>query len=192
MKLFCIKDNKKKITGKEPSPKGLGFCAHTEKINTKKKGRDGNDWIVKKTKTSKRWFRLPKNKKTKKKVMISNELKDETDIIIWEKQNLKDKFTKIKSGKISLHKNGWFSMIYEKKNYIGRIYFSLSDLEQRSISIEDVKIEEKSNILSFVYNGEWEDWENNKIIKVKKYYKIKFNSEDSFNIVKEIVNKFIN
>jgi hypothetical protein len=42
MKTVC------KNTGKEPSPKGLGYCAKFEKIGTKKKGRDGNIWIIQK------------------------------------------------------------------------------------------------------------------------------------------------
>ena len=81
-------------------------------------------------------------------------------------------------------------MIYRKKNYVGRIHFSLTDLDQGDISIKNLKLEENKNILSFIYNGEWEDWENNKTIKVKNCYKIKFNSDASFNIVKNIVNKY--
>lgn len=39
-------NNSGTYTGKEPSPKGLGYCARFEKIGTKKKGKDGNMWIV--------------------------------------------------------------------------------------------------------------------------------------------------
>jgi hypothetical protein len=52
----CKNDKVKKYTGNEPSPKGSGYCAHAEKVNTKKKGKDGNTWIVKKISNgSKRW-----------------------------------------------------------------------------------------------------------------------------------------
>jgi hypothetical protein len=44
----CINDVNKSYTGDEPSPKGLGYCAHAEKIGTIKKGKDGNMWIIKK------------------------------------------------------------------------------------------------------------------------------------------------
>lgn len=30
----CKNDNKRTYKGTEPSPKGLGYCAHAEKINT--------------------------------------------------------------------------------------------------------------------------------------------------------------
>ena len=33
----------------EPSPKGLGYCAHGMKEGDKKKGKDGNMWIIKKS-----------------------------------------------------------------------------------------------------------------------------------------------
>ena len=54
----CKNDPKKSYKGTEPSPKGLGYCAHSEKVGTKKKGKDGNMWIIKKVKNgSKRWMK---------------------------------------------------------------------------------------------------------------------------------------
>lgn len=29
---LCIKDSKKHYKGNEPSPKGLGYCAHSKKL----------------------------------------------------------------------------------------------------------------------------------------------------------------
>jgi hypothetical protein len=43
----CKNNSKKSYKGNEPSPKGLGFCASSEKDGTKMKGRDGNIWIKK-------------------------------------------------------------------------------------------------------------------------------------------------
>jgi hypothetical protein len=52
----CKNDPSKKYKGTEPSPKGLGWCAHAEKEDKVRKGKDGNQWIVKKVKNcSKRW-----------------------------------------------------------------------------------------------------------------------------------------
>ena len=56
----------------EPSPKGLGYCAHGMKEGDKKKGKDGKMWIIKKVKNgSLRWQKIidkkSKNKKTKNK-----------------------------------------------------------------------------------------------------------------------------
>jgi len=47
---ICKNDSTKSYKGTELSPKGLGWCSHSEKINKKRKGKDGNEWVVKKTK----------------------------------------------------------------------------------------------------------------------------------------------
>lgn len=44
---ICKNNSKKTYKGNEPSPKGLGFCASSEKEGTKMKGLDGNIWIKK-------------------------------------------------------------------------------------------------------------------------------------------------
>lgn len=41
----CKNDSSRIYIGTEPSPKGLGYCAHTMNINSKKRGLDGNIWI---------------------------------------------------------------------------------------------------------------------------------------------------
>ena len=43
---YCKNDHKKSYKGDEPSPKGLGYCAHSENIGTIKNGKDGNKWII--------------------------------------------------------------------------------------------------------------------------------------------------
>ena len=54
----CIDDPSRSYTGKEPSPKGLGYCAHTHSVGTTKKGNDGNTWTVETTyKGTKRWVK---------------------------------------------------------------------------------------------------------------------------------------
>ena len=55
---ICKNNPKKKYTGQEPSPKGLGFCASGEKEGTKMKGKDGNLWIKK----NGRWIKKIDNK----------------------------------------------------------------------------------------------------------------------------------
>lgn len=64
----CKNDPKKNYKGDEPSPKGLGWCAHSENEGTIKKGKDGKNWIIQKTSIgSKKWLRI------KNKVEIKNE-----------------------------------------------------------------------------------------------------------------------
>jgi hypothetical protein len=54
----CIDDPSRSYTGKEPSPKGLGYCAHTHSVGTTKTGNDGNTWTVETTyKGTKRWVK---------------------------------------------------------------------------------------------------------------------------------------
>ena len=61
----CINDPKKSYKGTEPSPKGLGYCAHSEEIGSERKGRDGNLWVVKKVGKSKRWMKVSTKKSIK-------------------------------------------------------------------------------------------------------------------------------
>ncbi len=66
----CIDDPSRSYKGNEPSPKGLGYCAHTQAVGTTKTGNDGNTWTVETTyKGTKRWVkksvsskRVPKKK----------------------------------------------------------------------------------------------------------------------------------
>jgi len=52
----CKNDITRHYIGNEPSPKGLGYCAHAEKIGSVRKGKDGNEWINK----SGRWIIVKK------------------------------------------------------------------------------------------------------------------------------------
>ena len=61
----CKNDPLRKYSGDEPSPKGLGWCAHAEKEGKIRKGKDNNNWIVTKVSSgSLRWIKLTKNVKT--------------------------------------------------------------------------------------------------------------------------------
>ena len=56
--LTCNKSVKAHFTGKEPSPKGLGYCARCTPLNITMKGKDGNLWENKKYSKGKRWVRV--------------------------------------------------------------------------------------------------------------------------------------
>jgi len=67
----CKNDPTHSYKGTEPSPKGLGYCAHSMKVGAVKKGKNGNKWIIKEMKNgSKRWMKVKdeyiKNKNNKK------------------------------------------------------------------------------------------------------------------------------
>ena len=54
---YCLKNSKSSYKGNEPSPKGLGYCAHCEEIGTMRIGLDGNYWIINKNKKNiKKWI----------------------------------------------------------------------------------------------------------------------------------------
>lgn len=54
----CLNDPDKSFKGDEPSPKGLGYCAHAEHVGTKMIGKDGNNWVIQTTsKGIKRWVK---------------------------------------------------------------------------------------------------------------------------------------
>lgn len=56
---ICLNDKTKTYKGTEPSPKGLGYCAHSEKLGTKKVGLEGKWWwIVKSINDIKKWVKL--------------------------------------------------------------------------------------------------------------------------------------
>jgi len=57
----CINDSKKNYTGEEPSPKGNGYSASAEDAGTIMLGKNDSFWIVKQTKTCKRWTDLKIN-----------------------------------------------------------------------------------------------------------------------------------
>ena len=74
----CKNNPNKSYKGTEPSPKGLGWCAGSMKDKTKKKGKDGNMWIVKTISNgSTRWVKyMPTKNKTKSKT--KNKTKSKT------------------------------------------------------------------------------------------------------------------
>jgi hypothetical protein len=76
----CKNDPNKKYKGTEPSPKGLGWCAHGEKEGKVRKGKDGNQWIVKKVSNgSKRWVK----KSAVKKIVIKNTEENNSTLFVF-------------------------------------------------------------------------------------------------------------
>jgi hypothetical protein len=100
----CKNDPKKSYKGIEPSPKGKGYCAHAEKVNTKRKGNDGNYWIVKKSNNGiKKWI-----KDSNKKENLTSEQLKTLDLI---KKDLKNELKKI-DVKLFIVKNKPINNIY--------------------------------------------------------------------------------
>lgn len=75
----CKNDPKKSYKGTEPSPKGLGFCAHSEKLGTVRKGLDNNTWKIEANiKGVKRWVKQKSKsfkKNTSENIIKNNKIK---------------------------------------------------------------------------------------------------------------------
>ena len=112
----CKNNPKRNYKGTEPSPKGLGWCASGEKIGKKRKGKDGNIWIIKKVSNgSKRWM---KDSKTETKTETKTSTKKKK---VTKKKNVtrkpKTKTSKKRMSKVHLwaHKRPW-KVTYRDKN----------------------------------------------------------------------------
>ena len=65
---YCVNDGNSTYTGKEPSPKGLGYCAHAVKLGEIMIGKNKKEWIIVETKNKiKKW--VPYNEE-----FITNEI----------------------------------------------------------------------------------------------------------------------
>jgi len=78
----CKNDNTRTYVGNEPSPKGLGYCAHAEIEGKIMKGKDGNNWI----KSNGRWNKIVEYKLEKIKKVL------EKKIYSWFKKISKEGF----------------------------------------------------------------------------------------------------
>ena len=147
---FCKNDPKKKYKGDEPSPKGLGYCAHSEKEGVKKKGKDRNMWEVKKVKNgSKRWIKISnKNIINNKKVNIYNPFIKNIVIPIlhdYSYDNIiicKDDIIQIEYDCESINKNIYFKVInaiYKKYKKIELLNL-VAEFTPNSNQIKDNKI----------------------------------------------------
>ena len=71
-KMQCKNDAYRYYTGKEPSPKGLGWCAHNMRIGVKKRGIDKKMWIVVRIRANeRRWARVVDAKKKNENNLVS-------------------------------------------------------------------------------------------------------------------------
>ncbi len=90
----CLNDATKTYTGKEENPKGLGYSASGEKVGTIMKGLDGNDYIVKETKTCFKWELVKDNAETApkptKKEKTTTEEKPKKEVKTPKKKSAKD------------------------------------------------------------------------------------------------------
>ena len=100
----CKNDSSRSYKGTEPSPKGLGYCGHAEKVGKRMKGKDGKIWIVVKNKNGiKKWtkFKRSSPSESAKDFKLGTKRKggDGNKWIITKNKNGVKKWTKINSKK---------------------------------------------------------------------------------------------
>jgi hypothetical protein len=137
----CKNDSTKSYKGTEPSPKGLGYCAHAEKYKTVRVGLDGNKWIIATVSNgSKRWVKLSTNSKNKS---TTSKNKYKTKSI--RASNIKNnKSKKIKS---TLPKNtkSYFTHFNGGRPYLVYIYEANNKKKVSIYKFDDKKYEADNN-----------------------------------------------
>ena len=159
----CKNDPSKKYKGTEPSPKGMGWCAHGEKEGKVRKGKDGNQWIVKKVKNgSKRWIKNKVIKKVTKKLTVNKLKKKSIKYAINHKNDPKYKWIKTK----------------QTNNFNFNNYLSISAKFNKSNTIIGLKEKNKNYTLSYfilnVYDKKTKQYdivELDKTVNNKHYFK---------------------
>lgn len=160
----CKNNNKRTFIGNEPSPKGLGYCAHAELEGKIMKGKDGNNWI----KSNGRWNKIKEYKLDKiikilyKKMYkwfkkISNE-----GFYIINKEN-KCKFYKYKEIKIILESDDTNMMLWTSQSIDSLTFFINYILEKKDNKIIKELLKSKNTLLYILDN------KKNFLIKSKLY-----------------------
>ena len=117
---LCKNDPKRKYKGDEPSPKGIGWCAHSEKEGKVRKGRDGNKWITKKVSSgSLRWVKSAGDSKPIKISVKKNTVK--TNYVKKVKSSVV-KNSHVGFNKYYTHYNGTRPRLVDVSKKIVRIY----------------------------------------------------------------------
>lgn len=181
----CINNSKKTYKGTEPSPKGLGYCAAEEKVNTRKKGRDKNFWIIKETKNkTKRWVKETKNTKTTKKIkptkstkktkkgVFSNLTDEQLDIINKIIKTLRKELTKIN---INVYKTNLKQI---NGHYPNELIHANNEIEPYIIIVFKINNDNTLNIISNeinIHHAGLDDIKNDVDEIFKKIFKNNYN-----------------
>ena len=186
----CKNDPKRNYKGNEPSPKGFGYCAHSEKIGVMKRGKDGKIWIVHNTK---KWVLSDFYKNFKK---SENKLKSllKKSICTFHYTSFEDTLKKNKD---------WFSKQENDKYFFPEINIELDYNELSAIEFRRCACE--SEFYKYVVNtgSDYNISRNKKIKKINYFFDLdpqfevwkdfnkeckKYNKENSKDLVQFIKN----
>ena len=156
----CLNDPKRNYKGNEPSPKGFGYCAHSEKIGLLKRGKGGKIWVVKKFNNTKKWVLSDFYNNFKK---IENKLK-----LLLKKSICKFHY---KSFEDTLKKNkDWFSKQENDKYFFPEINIELDYNDLSAIEFKRCACE--SEFYKYVVNtgSDYRLSKNKKIQKISYFF----------------------
>lgn len=149
----CKNDSKKTYIGNEPSPKGLGYCAHAELENKIMKGKDGNNWI----KSNGRWKKIKEYKLDKIIKILSKKMYtwfrkiSSEGFYIINKEN-KCKFYKYKETKILLDSDDTTMMLWTSQSTDNLTFFINYILEKIDNEVIENLIKSKNTLLYILDN----------------------------------------
>jgi hypothetical protein len=97
----CKNDSTKKYSGTEPSPKGLGFCAHAQDLGSKKTGLDKKQYIVDHDKNGRKYWKiLSSEKKVAKKAI--DKVKPALEKVVQAQEKAEKKITDAVMGAVAV------------------------------------------------------------------------------------------
>jgi len=187
----CINDDKKKYSGKELSPKGIGYSADAETTGLIMKGNDGNIWIVTETKRYKRWKKLiefnidfenlPKLLYTESYLPVTTEIKYEEENGLEEKFGgskpffIKGEEWPLDGADIPMKFFCQFKDPRENNNFLYRVFLPIdneNDLLLEDYHIDKIELNEE-NIKNqiFIEKQNIDEYEENEISDEDKFFK---------------------
>ena len=164
----CKNDPSRNYKGDEPSPKGLGYCAHSEEVGTIRLGKDTRAWIVNEIKNgSKRWIVQSKD------IFVGIKLikKLEENKISHLKTNTRKKLSKFfdKNLKNKLNKLGITLFIISQSDWkLGDSYIIDKKVEIKGINIS-TRLDQKRNPLDWHRDDLREFFSDMELEKGKKF-----------------------
>lgn len=142
--MICKNDKSATYKGDEPSPKGLGWCAHAEKVGSKMVGLDGHTWVVEATSSGvKRWV--------KAKTDETQQLFTKLDMLL-KKKKLDATSYKVFQATV----NALYDIYDSKKKDAGELFYTITNAIERTPKLSPADVSFSGEIVivdpTSVYN----------------------------------------
>lgn len=174
---------------KDSSPKSLGYEASSEKLNTKRKGKDGNYWIVAKIKSNtKKWVKMVNIDKLRKLLLDKmynwwKKLSDGDNVVYYNSGKYKTIKFKNKDDWINNSKNSNVKrIIWSNRSHDSLYHFVEYILHKLDVKTVEKLIKiSKSDITKYLMNNFSKFFKKEKYLSNKDYTLKHFSSIESKN-----------